>query len=297
MNKRRNIYRGMNRKRNNLVKGLTVGLVIIGIVGGATFIKLPKFNLLDKVSNFSIFNKEKTSVKEFSYNDVKDKINKPEENKKETVAENAKVATVDNLDIYSIQIAAIDNDEELKKIEQKLDELKIPFSIIDVDNVKKVQTYSSFKEGESRKNLESIKINFSDAFVSKLEVPLLGLQYTDKYSYVEEICNELNNLISNFKEESKIWDKGEKSLNKEEYKNIINERLDIVGNLEKSSKKINYEGMVGFKENIIKYTTSVKEKSKASLKSIENDEYYIGESLFISSIQGYYSFIKSIKTI
>ena len=78
MNKRRNIYRGMNRKRNNLVKGLTVGLVIIGIVGGATFIKLPKFNLLDKVSNFSIFNKEKTSVKEFSYNDVKDKVNKPE---------------------------------------------------------------------------------------------------------------------------------------------------------------------------------------------------------------------------
>ncbi|CEN75805.1 hypothetical protein [Paraclostridium sordellii] len=297
MNKRRNIYRGMNRKRNNLVKGFTVGLVIIGIVGGATFIKLPKFNLLDKVSNFSIFNKEKTSVKEFSYNDVKDKINKSEENKKETVAENAKVATVDNLDIYSIQIAAIDNDEELKKIEQKLDELKIPFSIIDVDNVKKVQTYSSFEEGESRKNLESIKTNFSDAFVSKLEVPLLGLQYTDKYSYVEEICNELNNLISNFKEESKIWDKGEKSLNKEEYKNIINARLDIVGNLEKSSKKINYEGMVGFKENIIKYTTSVKEKSKASLKSIENDEYYIGESLFISSIQGYYSFIKSIKTI
>ena len=45
MNKRRNIYRGMNRKRNNLVKGFTVGLVIIGIVGGATFIKLPKFNL------------------------------------------------------------------------------------------------------------------------------------------------------------------------------------------------------------------------------------------------------------
>lgn len=297
MNKRRNIYRGMNRKRNNLVKGLTVGLVIIGIVGGATFIKLPKFNLLDKISNFSIFDKEKTSVKEFSYNDVKDKINKPEENKKETVAENAKVATVDNLDIYSIQIAAIDNDEELKKIEQKLDELKIPFSIIDVDNVKKVQTYSSFKEGESRKNLESIKTNFSDAFVSKLEVPLLGLQYTDKYSYVEEICNELNNLISNFKAESKIWDKGEKSLNKEEYKNIINARLDIVGNLEKSSKKINYEGMIGFKENIIKYTISVKEKSKASLKSIENDEYYIGESLFISSIQGYYSFIKSIKTI
>ena len=126
---------------------------------------------------------------------------------------------------------------------------------------------------------------------------MLGLQYTDKYSYVEEICNELNNLISNFKEESKIWDKGEKSLNKEEYKNIINARLDIVGNLEKSSKKINYEGMIGFKENIIKYTTSVKEKSKASLKSIENDEYYIGESLFISSIQGYYSFIKSIKTI
>ncbi|MCU9814048.1 hypothetical protein [Paraclostridium sp. AKS73] len=39
MNKRRNIYRGMNRRRNHISKGITVGLVVVVLAGGAFFIK------------------------------------------------------------------------------------------------------------------------------------------------------------------------------------------------------------------------------------------------------------------
>ena len=39
MNKRRNIYRGINKRRNNVAKGFTLGLVIVSIAGGILFIK------------------------------------------------------------------------------------------------------------------------------------------------------------------------------------------------------------------------------------------------------------------
>lgn len=299
MNKRRNIYRGINKRRNNVAKGFTLGLVIVGIAGGVMFIKSKDFSLSEKISNLNFFDKKESKIQEFSYNDL---VDKPDENKsKETESavksENSKLATVSNWDMYSIQIAAIDNKEELNKIKDKLNELKIPFSIVDIDNVKKVQTSISFKEEESRKQLENIKKDFSDAFISKLEVPLLSLEYTEKYAYVEDICNDLNELINNFKEESSFWDKSESDINKANYKNIIKNKLEVLGKLEKHTKKIDYKGMKGFKENLTVYIKSVKDKSNESLKNVEKDQYYISKSLFMSSMQEYYSFVNSIKTI
>ena len=55
--------------------------------------------------------------------------------------------------------------------------------------------------------------------------------------------------------------------------------------------------MKGFKENLLKYTESVKDKSKNSMEMVEKDQFNISESLLMSSMQGYYSFINSIKSI
>lgn len=314
MNKRRNIYRGMNRRRNHISKGITVGLVVVVLAGGAFFIKKSDFSFTEKISSLNIFNKKELGFKEFSYKDLlgkgddskteaktedksKDKEVKKEQEVSNVSNENAKVATVKDWGIYSIQIAAIDNEEELKQIQNKLSELKVPFSTVEVDKVQKVQTYPSFKEEESRKNLETLKKDFPDAFVTKLEIPMLSLQYTEKYSYVESICGELNNLITNFEEESKLWDKNESNIDKENYKNIINNRLSILDKVEKNARDIDYDGMKGFKENLLKYTESVKDKSKNSMEMVEKDQFNISESLLMSSMQGYYSFINSIKSI
>lgn len=308
MNKRRNIYRGMNRRRNHMAKSLTVGLVVVGLVGGSFFIKKSDFSLTEKISSLNIFNKKDLGFKEFSYKDIIGKVDNTKEEgkaqdkeKEKTVSniknESAKVATVKDWGVYSIQIAAIDNEKELKQIQSKLTELKVPFSIIEIDKIKKVQTYPSFKQEESRKNIETLKKDFPDAFVTKLEIPMLSLQYTEKYSYVENICKELNNLITNFEGESKAWDKSENSIDKENYKNIIDNRIAILEKVEKHAREINYDGMKGFKENLIQYTESIKEKSKNSLEMVEKDQYHISESLLMSSMQGYYSFINSIKAI
>ncbi len=251
MNKRRNIYRGVNKRRNNGAKAIMTGVIVVCILGGVTFVKFFDFsNVIDKFKEMSSFiSKGSNAIEEFDYKDV---IGENKENGKtdssdkvnsESSKNGAKVATIKNWDMYSVQIAAIDNEEELKQIEAKLSELKVPFSVVEVDGIKKVQTYVSLSEEECRKSLESVKKDFPDAFLSKLEVPLVGLHYTEKYSYVEEICNELNNLITNFKEESDFWVKNNEVVNIEEYKDIQEKRDKILSSLEKQGKKINYEGM------------------------------------------------------
>ena len=70
MNKRRNIYRGMNRRRNHISKGITVGLVVVVLAGGAFFIKKSDFSFTEKISSLNIFNKKELGFKEFSYKDL-----------------------------------------------------------------------------------------------------------------------------------------------------------------------------------------------------------------------------------
>lgn len=303
MNKRRNIYKGMNRRRNYLGKVMILGTIIVCILGGTIFIKNFNFdNTISKIKDFSKFmTKDSSKIEEFEYEDVAE-VNSNNENniesKDSTVAnEDIKVATITNWDMYSIQIAAINNEEELKQIEETLSKSNIPFSVIEIDGVKKVQTYVSLNEDECRKNLEEVKSQFTDAFVTKLEVPLVRLDYTDKYAYVEEICKELNNLINNFKQESEFWIKNNEIVDIEEYKNIKEDRDNILTNIEKQGKKIDYDGMKAFKENLLNYATSMKEKSEESLKMVEDKNYHIAKSLFMSGMQGYYSFINSIKSI
>lgn len=299
MNKRRNIYRGVNKRRNSLGKLMATGSIVICILGGAVFIKY--FNLSsikEKIKELTEFHLiGNSSVEEFDYKDIVDVKDSSDNTEIEVDNENVKVATVTNWDMYSIQIAAINNEEDINEIQSKLANSNIPFSIVEIDGVKKVQTYVSMDEDESRKYLELVKEQFSDAFVTKLEVPLVRLDYTDKYAYVEEICKELNNLINNFKEESEFWIKNNEIVDIKEYKSIQENRASILDNIEKQGKKINYDGMNAFKENLLNYSSSINDKSKESLKMIEDENYYVAKSLFMSSMQGYYSFINSIKAI
>ena len=299
MNKRRNIYRGVNKRRNSLGKLMATGSIVICILGGAVFIK--QFNLSsikEKIKELTEFHLiGNSSVEEFDYKDIVDVKDSSDNTEIEVDNENVKVATVTNWDMYSIQIAAINNEEDINEIQSKLANSNIPFSIVEIDGVKKVQTYVSMDEDESRKYLELVKEQFSDAFVTKLEVPLVRLDYTDKYAYVEEICKELNNLINNFKEESEFWIKNNEIVDIKEYKSIQENRASILDNIEKQGKKINYDGMNAFKENLLNYSSSINDKSKESLKMIEDENYYVAKSLFMSSMQGYYSFINSIKAV
>ena len=299
MNKRRNIYRGVNKRRNSLGKLMATGSIVICILGGAVFIK--QFNLSsikEKIKELTEFHLiGNSSVEEFDYKDIVDVKDSSDNTEIEVDNENVKVATVTNWDMYSIQIAAINNEEDINEIQSKLANSNIPFSIVEIDGVKKVQTYVSMDEDESRKYLELVKEQFSDAFVTKLEVPLVRLDYTEKYAYVEEICKELNNLINNFKEESEFWIKNNEIVDIKEYKSIQENRASILDNIEKQGKKINYDGMNAFKENLLNYSSSSNDKSKESLKMIEDENYYVAKSLFMSSMQGYYSFINSIKAV
>ena len=43
MNKRRNIYRGVNKRRNSLGKLMATGSIVVCILGGAVFIKYFNF--------------------------------------------------------------------------------------------------------------------------------------------------------------------------------------------------------------------------------------------------------------
>lgn len=312
MNKRRNIYRGINRKRNQVSRVMSLGIIIIALAGGNFFINKYDINLPKKFSSLNIFNKKILSLKGLSYKNLISKVDMPKietkhENKekevinnKETIksnGESAKLATVKDWGIYSVQIAVINNENELKQIQNKLEEMKVPFSIVEVDNIRKVHTYTSFKKDEVIKNLEILKQNFPDAFISKIDIPMLSLQYTKKYSYVEDICSELNALIDNFEEESKLWDKDSNNIDKEVYKNIINNRISILEKVKNTAINIDYKGMEGFKDKLLNYVELVIDKSNNSKEMLEKNQLNISESLFISSMQGYYSFINSIKSI
>lgn len=302
MSKRR-FYRNFNkRKKFNATKGITIMLCIC-IIGSYAYINLKDKGLSDKLESVSVM----SSIKNLSVwdglkklfnksdvitsSDISSELGNLEENKDSE--ENAKVASVNEMEIYTIQVASIENKNDLKKVEDVMEEYKFPSANMDLDNTKKVQVYASLKEDKVRENLEDTRTYFSDAFLTKIEIPMLSLQYTDSYSYMEDIAKGLNNLIENYKKESEYWDLGEKNL--ETYNEILTSRNTILDNLKKNTNKINYSKMDKFKENLISYIDEVEEKILISSKSANENKNYISQGALLSSIQGYYLFVNSMK--
>ncbi len=313
MNKRKTIYRGFNKRRkNNKIKILLI-MTSVCLISGYGYTKIKDGNIIEnlsqKVSLLKLNNFLEKKVDFKSYDELGLKDNKKEKDvqvqkevkekpaQKETKekSEDVKVAVVDSWNIYSIQVASVKNDKDMNKVETKLIENKIPFSAVEMDEAKKVQTYASFDKEVTKTHMEQLKNIFPDAFVSEMKVPVLSLEYTSKYSYIENISKDLKTLIKNFEEESKFWAANKEDIDLKAYNNILTDRKQIISSIEKEANKIDYSNMNVFKDNLMKYTKDVNDKIEVSSKAANEKNYNISESLYLSSMQGYFSFINSMK--
>lgn len=312
MNKRKTIYKSFNKRRKMKSLKFISAIICICLLGGITVTKLKDVNILNKISqkinksisSINLLNNNK--IEQISYDDISkelDKVQVEKEKDKEVLKEenqaktdeDIKVAVIDGLDIYTIQVASVENENDIPKIETSLNENKIPFSTVEIDGLKKIQTYASFEQDSVRNYIEEVRKVFPDAFVSQIKIPVLSLEYTQKYSYVEGISNKLNELIKNFEEESKFWESNKENIDIQLYTNILNSRSNILSDIKNEANKIDYSNMKVFKDNLIKYTDETNNKINISLKAINEKDYNISKSLYLSSIQGYFLFINSIK--
>lgn len=143
--------------------------------------------------------------------------------------------------------------------------------------------------------MDSARKVFSDAFVSELKIPVLSLEYTSKYSYISDISTEINNLIKSFKEECDFWQANKESINIEQYNKILTNRVEIVDKIKQNAEKIDYKQMDIFKDNLIEYAKNIQSNTSEASKNANEDNLHLSQGLLLSSIQGYYSFINSIK--
>lgn len=309
MNKRRTIYKGFNKRRKNrMIKIYIVGASICLICGyGLIQFKNNNMfnNIKEKVTSIELkipfidFKKsDKNGFETFDYDDVSKEIDEiKEENNKvknDEVKEEVKVAQVKGWNVYTIQVASVEDKKEISEIEAVLSKEKVPFSTIEIDGVNKVQTYVSFDKESIRNYLENIRTLYPDAFLAEVKMPVLSLEYTSKYSYLETISEQLSSLIDNFELESKLWTNNKDNLNLKEYNTILTNRKTMVENIEKEVEQIDYEGADGFKSNLITYLNNVDRNIEEASKSANEQKYNISEGIFLNSLQGYLAFINSI---
>ena len=313
------IYKGLNKRRRfHPRKYITIILCMALIIGyGYKKIKLDEvFKNIDISKNVSslvnklyfwqdpaseIFNLASTSTQKIdnsSQKNVTDKSNEEKSQKSSTAdnsSTNTEVAVVDGIDVYLIQVGSFDNNKDLNKITAKLKENKIPNSSIKIDGANKVQAYISFNEEDVRNNLEKTKKIVDDAFLTKLEIPVLSLEYTEEYSYIKDIADNLNSLLKNYEEESNYLNKNKDNLDSREYKKILTKRENILDKLENEVNKINYKELDSFKTNLLSYTSQIRDNISKYGDKIDTKNEYKYETLLISSIQMYYEFINEIK--
>ena len=304
---KRKFYRNFNkRKKFNGTRVVTV-VLCLAIIGTYTYINLKDKNFMDKLGNINmvssirkasiwgglknIFDKSNVITSSNIESQLKEIENDNKDKKDEE--ESTKVVSVNEMVIYTIQVASLENESELKKIEEVMNENKIPSSSMSIDNSETIQAYSSFDETKVRTNLDKTRNYFSDAFLTKIEIPMLSLQYTSSYSYMKDIADGLNDLIENYQKESQYWDSSKSDL--QSYNEILTSRKTILENLKKNTEKINYSKMDKFKNNLISYIDESQNNILISSKSANENKGYISQGLLLSSIQQYYVFVQSMK--
>lgn len=302
---KRKFYKNFNkRKRFNGTRVVTVTLCLC-IVGTYAYInlkdkdfmdKLGKVNVVSAIKNASIWDGvknlfDKSSV--ITSSTIESQLNEVEKGDKEDTQENSQVASVNEMVVYTIQVASLEDKNDLKKIEEVMNQYKIPSSSMTIDKSEKIQVYSSFDETKVRNNLEKTKTYFSDSFLTKIEVPMLSLEYTDDYSYMKDIATGLNDLIENYQKEGQYWDKNKNDLSA--YNEILTNRKTILENLKKNTQKIDYSKMDKFKNNLISYIDNTQNYILTSSKNANENKGYVSQGLLLSSIQQYYLFVQSMK--
>ena len=304
MSKRRTIYKGFNKRRKNRIIKIYIIGASICIICGYGFMQFKNSKIFNSIKEnvasielkLPFFNSKKSDnnrLETFEYNDISKEI---DEIKKENdeVNEDVKVATVKGWNVYTIQVASVEDKNEISEIEAVLSKEKVPFSTIEIDGVNKVQTYVSFDKESIRNYLESIRTLYPDAFLAEVKMPVLSLEYTSKYSYLETISEQLSSLIDNFELESKLWTNSKDNLNLKEYNTILTNRKTMIENIEKEVEQIDYEGADVFKSNLITYLNNVDRNIEEASKSANEQKYNISEGIFLNSLQGYLAFINSI---
>ena len=307
------IYKGLNKRRKfHFRKFITILLCIILIVG-YTYkkIKLDEvfknvnisnslYSVVDKLyfwknPGVEMFNLSSKDIKKSD--NTSNKTQEKSDNKSQSNSQaNTEVAVVEGIDVYLIQVGSFDNDQKIKEVKSKLEENKIPNSTVEIDKVNKLQAYVSFKESDIRSKLENTKQIFNDAFLTKLEIPVLSLEYTDEYSYIKGISDNLNSLLKSYEKESTYINENRDNLDSTKYKAILSEREDIIDKLENEVNKIDYNELEYFKTNLLSYTSQIRNNISNYGDTIDTSNEYKYESLLISSIQEYYEFINKIKT-
>lgn len=304
MNKRKTIYKGFNKRRKNkIIKMYIIGTSIFILCGyGYTQLKDSKIvnNIKNKLTSiefeipFIDFNKseeQKSNLEVFDYDDISKDIGKVENEENTDV----NVATIKGWNVYTVQVASVEDKNEINKVEEELTKESIPFSTIEIDGLNKVQTYTSFNKESVRSYLENVRTLYPDAFLAEVKVPALSLEYTSKYSYLETISTQLNKLIENFEEESKIWENSNDDFNMETYNNILSNRKTIVKDIEKEAKQIDYEEASIFKESLITYVNNIDKNIEVASKSANEQNYNISQGIYLNTLQGYLNFINSIQ--
>ena len=304
MNKRKTIYRGFNKRRKNkVIKMYIIGTSIFILCGyGYTQLKDSKIfnNIKNKFTSIEFkipfidsdkSEDEKNNLEVFDYNDISKDIDKVESEENTDV----NVATINGWNIYTVQVASVDDKNEISKVEEELTKESIPFSTMEIDGLNKVQTYTSFDKESIRNYLENIRTLYPDAFLAEVKIPALSLEYTNKYSYLETISTQLNKLIENFKEESKVWEDSIDNFNMETYNKILSSRKAIVKDIEEEAKQIDYEEANAFKENLITYVNNIDKNIEVASKSANEQSYNVSQGIYLNTLQGYLSFINSIK--
>nr|WP_317331231.1 hypothetical protein [uncultured Romboutsia sp.] len=310
MNKRKTIYKGFNKRRKNrMIKIYIIGASIC-LICGYGYIQFKNSNMFNsikekvasielKIPFLDLKKSDKNGLETFGYDDISKEIEKiKEENdeaKTDEVNEDVKVAKVKGWNVYTIQVASVEDKDETNKVEEVLIKEKVPFSTIEIDGVNKVQTYVSFDKEGIRTYLESIRELYPDAFLAEVKMPVLSLEYTSKYSYLETISEQLSSLIDNFESESKLWTNNKDNINLEEYNTILTNRKTIVENMGKEVDKIDYKGADVFKSSLITYLNNVNKNIEEASKSANEQNYNISEGVFLNSLQGYLAFINSIQ--
>ena len=309
MNKRKTIYKGFNKRRKNkMIKVYAIGAGIC-LLCGYGYIKFKNGNIFNNIKEnissielklpFIDFKQNsKSGLETFEYEDVSKEIEKNNNKEKASeLSEDIKIAKVKGWSVYTIQVASVEDKSEISEVEDVLSKGEVPFSSLEIDGVNKVQTYVSFDKESIREYLESIRVLYPDAFLAEVKMPVLSLEYTSKYSYLETISQQLETLIDNFELESKLWTNSDDKINLEEYNKVLTNRKTIVKNIEKEANQIDYKGADLFKSNLITYLNNVDKNIEEASKYANEKKYNLSKSIYLNSLQTYLTFINSIKSV
>ena len=166
---KRKFYRNFNkRKKFNGTRVVTV-VLCLAIIGTYTYINLKDKNFMDKLGNINmvssirkasiwgglknIFDKSNVITSSNIESQLKEIENDNKDKKDEE--ESTKVVSVNEMVIYTIQVASLENESELKKIEEVMNENKIPSSSMSIDNSEKIQIPSGHPIRCGRKSTKS----------------------------------------------------------------------------------------------------------------------------------------------